>query len=126
MRRRTLVGVLVVLSLVALPAFIATCMTPPDEIPEHPGAAQQIRRLYEAKALEHGGYCVLPRIRVITESRVVSEDARHLVLDVTYFYEPFTDQDRFRGTCKQFASRTFTFLKSDGGLAIVGMSGEQR
>ncbi|HET6468800.1 MAG TPA: hypothetical protein VFG43_10525 [Geminicoccaceae bacterium] len=126
MTRRTLAKLLAVLGLVGLPLVVVTCVNVPDEIPGHPGAAQQIRALYEARALERGGYCTLPRIRTITDSRVVSENADRLVLEVRYYYEPFADQDLQRGTCKDFATRTFTFARRGAGWELQGMSGAQR
>ena len=105
---------------------LAGCTTERPLAP-FPGAEAQIRSYYERYAWEMNAYCTLPRINTITASRVVEDTPQRLVLDIRYRYEPFNQTIDFGIlACKNWASRTFTFDRVDGGLQLVGMSGEQR
>jgi hypothetical protein len=113
------------LGLLALLA-LAGC-TIPQEIPEFPGAAAQIRRFYADNAFEMNATCTSPVIAAIIASRVVTETPERLVLEVRYRFEPFVRNAQFgRAACIDWNTRQFTFERIDGGLSIVGMTGEQR
>ena len=116
--RRVVLGVLAIL--------LAACTFAP-ELAEFPGAAAQVRRLYEARAMERNAGCTIMRMRAITGHTVLADTPERLVLSVRYGYEPFNRMSEIgRDACVGFGERTFVFARQGGGLTLVEMGGEQR
>ncbi len=114
------------LVLAALVVILAACTFAP-ELAEFPGAAQQIRRLYEARAMERNAGCTIMRMRAITGHTVLADTPERLVLSVRYGYEPFNRMSDFgQDACIGFGERTFVFARTGTGLTLIEMGGEQR
>lgn len=110
----------------ALAVILAACTFAP-ELAEFPGAAQQIRRLYEARAMERNAGCTIMRMRAITGHTVLADTPERLVLSVRYGYEPFNRMSDFgQDACIGFGERTFVFARTGTGLTLIEMGGEQR
>jgi hypothetical protein len=112
--------------LLLLPALVAACSFEP-ELSAFPGAAQQVRRLYEARAMERNAGCTLMRMRAITGYTVLSDTPERLVLSVRYGFEPFNRMSEIgQDACIGFGERTFVFARTGSALTLVEMGGEQR
>ena len=91
-----------------------------------PGAQEQIVRYYNAHAAERDRTCNHVGMDVITRSRVVTDTADQLVLDLEYSYSSTqAAQKPPKGPpCDGFADRTFTFERSGDTYKLLQMSGD--
>jgi hypothetical protein len=109
---------------------LAACTADRAAEPVTPPVDAAIKAYYSDRALEENAFCTTPYIDRITQSRVVEDNDRQLVLDVRYFFRsqagPSSDDITMFNRCEGFASRTFTFDRSGGGLSLAGMTGDQR
>ncbi len=111
----------------ALALALAACAATSQELAPFPGAEAQIRTYYEANAFELNATCVTPFISNIVAVEVVRDDDRQVVLDVRYLYDVHVRPAAWGiAACNNFASRRFTFERTEGGLRLSGMTGEQR
>ena len=117
-------------SVVVAVLALAACTADRAAEPVPPQVDAAIKQYYGDRALEENAFCTTPYIDRITESRVVEDNDRQLVLDVRYFFRsqagPSQDDITMFNRCEGFASRTFTFDRSGGGLSLAGMTGDQR
>lgn len=105
---------------------ITACTTATDDLSGFPGAEPQIRAFYEARARENNATCPQPFIRAITRSEEVSDHGQRVVLRIDYSWDIRLRSSRFGNNCQGFGSRLFTLERTDQGLRVVEMSGEQR
>lgn len=111
----------------ALALALAACVGAGRALAPYPGAEDQIRAYYAANAFELNATCVTPYISNIVAVDVVRDDDRQLVLDVRYLYDVQARPAAWGiAACNNFASRRFTFDKTETGLRLTGMTGEQR
>ncbi|MFO1067864.1 MAG: hypothetical protein U1E14_04990 [Geminicoccaceae bacterium] len=110
---------------------LGACATATDPAgPVTPELATAMTRYYAGRAFEENAFCTVPYIDRITASRVVEDSPQKLVVEVRYFFRSEIgaspgDVTMFN-RCEGFASRTFTFDRSAGGLTLAGMTGDQR
>jgi hypothetical protein len=108
-------------------ALLVGCAGANDPLASYPTAGQQMRSFYEAHGLERSGTCTTPYISDVVRVEPVREDERQIVLDVDYLYDSHVRPAQYGlAACWNFASRRFTFDKTDSGLRLTGMTGEQR
>ena len=116
------------LALLLLPATLAACTPAIDTSYDEPGLSAAITRAYvENEVEEPYTVCTWPRIRAITKSDLVEEDAKRLVLDVRYNYWdpggnttsgfPFSFGGR---DCEGFATRRFTLERDPLRVVDIG------
>ncbi len=117
------------LALLLLPLTLAACTPKIDANYDEPGLSAAITRAYvENEVEEPYTFCTLPRIRAITRTDLVEEDANRLVLDVRYNYWdptgsttsddfPFAFGDR---DCEGFATRRFTLERDPLRVVTIG------
>lgn len=92
-----------------------------------PGAEAQIRDMYDRQAVERDWFCPEPQMNTITRVAPAQSTADTLVLAVSYeFDSTLANNARDQAACSGFNTRIFTFAKAGGGLALQGMTGEQR
>ncbi len=98
----------------------------PFGLGRYPGAQQQIVAYYDAHASEQGGACNKVHVDAITHSKVVTETASQLVLDLDYTYSAVRNEDSLtpKSACGGFGSRTFTFDRTGDAYKLVTMSGD--
>jgi hypothetical protein len=84
-----------------------------------------IETYYRTYASEEGGRCPALFIDGFTRVEVVEDGPQRQVIDVRYLYgDRIKDGDD--AECGGFNRRRFTLAKTEGGLAVVEMSGPRR
>ncbi|MDX1540148.1 MAG: hypothetical protein R3349_01965, partial [Geminicoccaceae bacterium] len=125
----------------ALLALVAACAGIVGEgwtLAGEPGLMTKVRQYYSQHATEEAGQCPWPIMEGVTRETVLEDNEERLEVLIRYRYRDFVrDEDddcsRFRpnrcfimAPCRGFAERSFTIARTDGGPAVIEMSGEQR
>jgi hypothetical protein len=119
--------------------WLAACA---GAIGAQPDLIAEVKRYYDAHAMEEGGLCGSPVLGGVTGSKIEEESAERLTIRVSYSYRDpsmnpagYTPETLFTGRksniagpsqCKGFGTRSFTLARRADGYGVLDMSGPQR
>ena len=115
-------------AVVLLAGAAAACSYQGPSLQGYAGLQYRVISYYRANAVERAAVCPNPEMQSITASTILEQTPDRVVMDVRYYWVDWSQATDLGGasitTCRDWASRTFTFAPDTAGnLQVVGMSG---
>ena len=117
-----------------VPAAVAAsgaCSYQGPSLQGYQGLQRRVISYYDANAVERAAVCPNPAMQSITASDIVERTPERVVMDIRYYWIDWSQATDLGSasitTCRDWASRTFTFAPdTSGNLQVVDMSGPKK